>query len=102
MGAVERVLVLGIVVVIVAILGIAVWGAAGDSSTPVIATNDGGVVLTGQDTPSATSLPPVADSGAAPSTISGIDAWKQLRDQEQAARNAASGAPAAEGTAPAA
>jgi len=45
LGSVERVLVLGIVVVIVAILGIAVWGAAGDTpGAPVIAA-DGGATL---------------------------------------------------------
>jgi nucleoid-associated protein YgaU len=43
LGSVERVLVLGIVVVIVAILGIAVWGATGDDpGVPVLAA-DGGV-----------------------------------------------------------
>lgn len=45
LGSVERVLVLGIVVVIVAILGIAVWGATGDPpGAPVIAA-DGGATL---------------------------------------------------------
>ena len=45
LGSVERVLVLGIVVVIVAILGIAVWGATGDTpGAPAIAA-DGGATL---------------------------------------------------------
>lgn len=45
LGSVERVLVLGIVVVIVAILGIAVWGATGDDpGVPAIAA-DGGAAL---------------------------------------------------------
>lgn len=45
LGSVERVLVLGIVVVIVAILGIAVWGATGnDPGVPAVAA-DGGVAL---------------------------------------------------------
>jgi len=42
LGSVERVLVLGIVVVIVAILGIAVWGATGnDTGVPAIAADGG-------------------------------------------------------------
>ena len=46
MGPVERVLVLGIVVVIVAILGIAVWGAAGDDADATDGlARDGGVMV---------------------------------------------------------
>jgi len=42
LGSVERVLVLGIVVVIVAILGIAVWGATGATPGAQVVATDGG------------------------------------------------------------
>ncbi len=69
MGSVERVLVLGIVVVIVAILGITIWGAAGDDAGTVVQTAaDGGVVPGGPATPGVAmpfADPAVVDAGAA-------------------------------------
>jgi nucleoid-associated protein YgaU len=84
MGAVERVLVLGIVVVIVAILGIAVWGAAGDDSGKVVAATDGGAVVTGLDAPAAPAT--VAEGDAEGSPATSVDAWRELREKERAAR----------------
>jgi nucleoid-associated protein YgaU len=96
MGSVERVLVLGIVVVIVAILGIAVWGASdkdpGAASTPA---SDGGVVVQAPDTPPdglpATITPPSDAPAAAP--MSDLDRLKQLRDGAHS-QAVADGAPA--------
>jgi nucleoid-associated protein YgaU len=89
MGSVERVLVLGIVVVIVAILGIAVWGASDDDANGLEPTaTDGGAVV---------QAPFVEPDGALPANItppavappsepmSEIDRLKALRD---ARRNA--------------
>ncbi len=90
MGAVERVLVLGIVVVIVAILGIAVWGAAGDEPGKVVAATDGGAVVTAPGA-SVAPAPLAAPGGGEASPISGIDVWRQLHEQERAARNPGAG-----------
>lgn len=112
MGSVERVLVLGIVVVIVAILGIAIWGATGD--TPAVAMDaatDGGAATV---PPAVVPLPtqgaapeigrPVA-AGGERTPVSEIERWRQLREQERAARNAeaagGAAAPLAGGPAPA-
>lgn len=85
MGSVERVLVLGIVVVIVAILGIAVWGASDGEAGALDTASDGGVVVQA----------PVLDPGALPSgitppseapaasTLTEIEKLKALRDQRQ-------------------
>lgn len=83
MGSVERVLVLGIVVVIVAILGIAVWGASdkdpGAVSTPA---TDGGAVVQAPDTPTdglpAVITPPADAPATAP--MSDFERLKALRD----------------------
>lgn len=94
MGSVERVLVLGIVVVIVAILGIAVWGASDDEAGALDTATDGGAVVQA----------PVLDPGALPSGItlpseapgaspmSEIEKLKALRDQRT--QNLAQGQPA--------
>jgi len=98
MGAVERVLVLGIVVVIVAILGIAVWGAAGDDSGKVVAATDGGAVVTGLEAPAA---PVTAESESTGSPVTGIEAWRELHERERAARTPDAGAaPLANSAAP--
>jgi nucleoid-associated protein YgaU len=85
MGSVERVLVLGIVVVIVAILGIAVWGASDGEAGALDTASDGGVVVQA----------PVLEPGALPSgitppsevpaasTLTEIEKLKALRDQRQ-------------------
>jgi LysM repeat protein len=94
MGSVERVLVLGIVVVIVAILGIAVWGASDDEAGALDTASDGGVVV----------QVPVLDPGALPSgitppsaapetsTLTEIEKLKALRDQRT--QDLAAGQPA--------
>jgi len=94
MGSVERVLVLGIVVVIVAILGIAVWGASDDEAGALDTASDGGVVVQA----------PVLDPGALPSgitppsaapeasTLTEIEKLKALRDQRT--QDLAAGQPA--------
>ncbi len=86
MGSVERVLVLGIVVVIVAILGIAVWGATDDESGELdtLATDGGAVVqvpLGPSDALPATITPPDPALAAAP--MSEIERLKALRDQRR-------------------
>jgi len=91
MGSVERVLVLGIVVVIVAILGIAVWGASDDDANGLEPTaTDGGAVVMGPleqpDGMPANITPPEAASPSEP--MSDIDRLKALRD---ARRNALAG-----------
>jgi len=86
MGSVERVLVLGIVVVIVAILGIAVWGASDKDAGALNApATDGGVVASGPEAPTDGLLPPTLtppDSTVVPSTepMSDIERLKALRD----------------------
>ena len=91
MGSVERVLVLGIVVVIVAILGIAVWGASDDDANGLEATaTDGGAVVEAPfvqpDGMPANITPPEAAPPSEP--MSEIDRLKALRD---ARRNALAG-----------
>jgi len=91
MGSVERVLVLGIVVVIVAILGIAVWGASDDDANGLEATaTDGGAVVEAPfvqpDGMPANITPPEAAPPSEP--MSEIDRLKTLRD---ARRNALAG-----------
>jgi nucleoid-associated protein YgaU len=88
MGSVERVLVLGIVVVIVAILGIAVWGASDDdpSSLEPVATDGGAVVQAPLVQPDG--MPPLItpmEHGPAPAAepMSEIDRLKALRDQRR-------------------
>jgi nucleoid-associated protein YgaU len=73
LGSVERVLVLGIVVVIVAILGIAIWGATDDDpGVPAVVAKDGGAARRtpvivplndpkGESRPAATKSTPLAD-----------------------------------------
>jgi nucleoid-associated protein YgaU len=77
-------LVLGIVVVIVAILGIAVWGATGDDpGTPVASASGGGADA---------GVPAVPSPGTAKSTspaitpVEQIERWRKLREQERAER----------------
>ncbi|HEX5009471.1 MAG TPA: LysM peptidoglycan-binding domain-containing protein [Planctomycetota bacterium] len=91
MGSVERVLVLGIVVVIVAILGIAVWGASDDDANGLEPTaTDGGAVVqapfTQPDGVPANITPPAVAPPSEP--MSEIDRLKALRD---ARRNALAG-----------
>jgi nucleoid-associated protein YgaU len=93
MGSVERVLVLGIVVVIVAILGITIWGAAGEEPGAVLPATDGGVVsLAPGNTDGAPGLlpdatAPLADAGTEGTTpVSAIDQWRALNQREAEAR----------------
>jgi len=84
MGSVERVLVLGIVVVIVAILGIAVWGASDDDANGLEPTaTDGGAVVQAPfaqpDGMPANITPPEAAPPAEP--MSEIDRLKARRRQ---------------------
>lgn len=86
MGSVERVLVLGIVVVIVAILGIAVWGATDDESGALdTAATDGGAVvqspLVSPEALPANITPP--DPALVSTPMSEIDRLKALRDQRR-------------------
>lgn len=78
MGSVERVLVLGIVVVIVAILGIAVWGATGDDAGSLAkAATDGGAALA--DGPASPVLKNASkNSGAA--AVDEIARWQKERE----------------------
>ena len=95
MGSVERVLVLGIVVVIVAILGIAVWGASDDdpSSLEPVATDGGAVVqapLVQPDGLPPSITPMEMEHGPAPAAapMTEIDRLKALRDQRRQALDA--------------
>jgi nucleoid-associated protein YgaU len=85
MGSVERVLVLGIVVVIVAILGIAVWGATDDDPGALDPATDGGAVVQAPvispDALPANITPPDAAPGAEP--MSEIERLKALRDRRR-------------------
>lgn len=91
LGSVERVLVLGIVVVIVAILGIAVWGATGeDAGTPVASASGGGADAGVPVVP-----PPETSKSSAISPIEQIERWRQLREQERAERAPSEPAPPA-------
>jgi nucleoid-associated protein YgaU len=75
-------LVLGIVVVIVAILGIAVWGATGeDAGTPVASASGGGADAGVPVVP-----PPATGNSSAISPIEQIERWRKLREQERAER----------------
>lgn len=87
MGSVERVLVLGIVVVIVAILGIAVWGASGSENGENTAAQDGGAVVQAPDTPMDTlgGLPPTIT----PPTETAVDDTMSEIERLQAMREAA-------------
>lgn len=93
LGSVERVLVLGIVVVIVAILGIAVWGATGEDPGAPVASASGGGADTG--------VPVVPSPGIGKSTspaitpVEQIERWRKLREQERTERNPAEAAPPA-------
>jgi nucleoid-associated protein YgaU len=84
MGSVERVLVLGIVVVIVAILGIAVWGASSKENGENTPAQDGGAVVQAPETPPdslgalPSSITPPADTPATDS-MSEIERLQQLR-----------------------
>jgi nucleoid-associated protein YgaU len=79
MGSVERVLVLGIVVVIVAILGIAVWGATGDDAGSLArAAADGGVALS--DGPANSGALKLASKDAGAAAIAEIDRWREARE----------------------
>jgi len=92
MGSVERVLVLGIVVVIVAILGITIWGAAGEEPGAVLTATDGGVVSMTPGTLDGTlgaapgtefGAQPVAANGEATAApLSEIEKWKALNAAE--------------------
>jgi len=93
MGPVERVLVLGIVVVIVAILGIAVWGAAGDGDDGL--PQDGGVLVdaggTAVETPlgsfdlNDSAVPGAADgAGAGPAPGQELMYLQQMREAREA------------------
>jgi LysM repeat protein len=97
MGSVERVLVLGIVVVIVAILGITIWGAAGDEAGAVLPAADGGVVTIVPAPLDGTAagdgaggggavMPLTAEGGTSPAPVSEIERWRQLREAEARAR----------------
>jgi len=109
MGSVERVLVLGIVVVIVAILGITIWGASGSEQGAVLPATDGGVVSTAPlNTDGALADNPVANGTAAPLASGGdaavmpvneIERWRALHDAEARDRGVALGnTPAVDGT----
>jgi nucleoid-associated protein YgaU len=78
MGSVERVLVLGIVVVIVAILGIAVWGATGDDAAPLAsaATDGGAAVADGAASPAINK----SRKSDGPAAVDEIERWKQARE----------------------
>lgn len=78
MGSVERVLVLGIVVVIVAILGIAVWGATGDDAGALAnaATDGGAAVADGPDRPALKN----ARKNDSPAAVEEIERWKRARE----------------------
>ena len=99
LGSVERVLVLGIVVVIVAILGIAVWGATGDPpASPVLATDGGATPGPGANTPRVPQVKPQFQGtmplpGAQPAAGVAQGAPSVLHDPP------AAGAPAAKPTA---
>jgi nucleoid-associated protein YgaU len=86
MGSVERVLVLGIVVVIVAILGIAVWGASDTENGDNTPAQDGGAVVleTGapiepMDNGLPSSITPPSET-AVDGTMSEIEALQRMRE----------------------
>ena len=87
MGSVERVLVLGIVVVIVAILGIAVWGASSAETGDNTPAQDGGAVVQSSETPldSLGALPPTIT----PPTETAVDDTMSEIERLQAMREAA-------------
>lgn len=85
MGSVERVLVLGIVVVIVAILGIAVWGATDDDAGALdTAATDGGAVVDASGVPTdALPMNITPPDPALTGPMSDIERIKALRDQRR-------------------
>ncbi len=84
MGSVERVLVLGIVVVIVAILGITIWGAAGDEPGAVLAATDGGVsnIVPGSLDGMTGAQPAVASAESNVAPLSEIEKMRELKAAE--------------------
>lgn len=82
MGSFERVLVLGIVVVILAILGIAMWGAQDDGAGALDAATDGGAVVEAPVIDPAAlpaNITPPSEAPASPMTE--IEKLRALRDQ---------------------
>jgi len=82
MGSFERVLVLGIVVVIVAILGIAVWGASDGETGALDTATDGGAVVQAPVLPDEAlpaNITPPSEAPASPMTE--IEKLKALREQ---------------------
>jgi nucleoid-associated protein YgaU len=79
--------VLGIVVVIVAILGIAVWGATGeDPGAPVASASGGGA---GTGVPVVASPAPAKTMSPAITPVEQIERWRKLREQERGAAESA-------------
>lgn len=82
MGSFERVLVLGIVVVILAILGIAMWGAQDDGAGALDAATDGGAVVEAPVIDPAALPANITPPGEAPaSPMTEIEKLRALRDQ---------------------
>jgi nucleoid-associated protein YgaU len=89
MGSVERVLVLGIVVVIVAILGIAVWGASDSENGDNTPAQDGGAVVQAPDAPMDTlgGLPPTITPPTETAVDDTMSEIERLQAMREAARN---------------